>query len=137
MAKLEILVADEPVPAFARIVSRKTIERESEDTVEKLYKLLPRQMFATKIQAKALGRIISSRTLPSTQLSSSTSLPPTSSDSSTSVSTCVSVRHSERKRKRSDGYVIARVMDHRTNPATNVCDQPFLFFQRYNLGLRI
>ena len=64
VAKLEILVADEPVPAFARIVSRKTIEREAEDTVEKLYKILPRQMFFTKIQGKALGRIISSRSLP-------------------------------------------------------------------------
>ena len=29
----------------------------------KLYEILPRQMFATKVQAKALGRIISSKTL--------------------------------------------------------------------------
>lgn len=63
VAKLEILVAEEPVPAFARIVSRKTIDREAEDTVEKLYKILPQQMFATKIQGKALGRIVSSRTI--------------------------------------------------------------------------
>jgi GTP-binding protein LepA len=64
IAKLEILVAEEPVPAFARIVSRKTVEREAEDTVEKLYKILPQQMFATKVQGKALGRIVSSRTIP-------------------------------------------------------------------------
>lgn len=64
IAKLEILVAEESVPAFARIVSRKTVEREAEDTVEKLYKILPQQMFATKVQGKALGRIVSSRTIP-------------------------------------------------------------------------
>lgn len=64
VAKLEVLVAEEPVPAFARIVSRKTVERDAEDAVEKLHKILPQQMFATKIQGKALGRIISSRTIP-------------------------------------------------------------------------
>jgi GTP-binding protein LepA len=32
--------------------------------VERLYNLLPQQMFATKVQARALGRIISSRTIP-------------------------------------------------------------------------
>jgi GTP-binding protein LepA len=31
--------------------------------VEKLFDILPRQLFAVKIQAQALGRIISSRTL--------------------------------------------------------------------------
>lgn len=64
VSKIEVLVADEPVPAFARIVSRATVERESKEIVEKLYKLLPQQMFATKVQTKALGRIIASRTIP-------------------------------------------------------------------------
>ena len=64
VVKLEVLVAEEVVSAFTRIVSRATVERESEDVVERLYKVLPRQMFATKIQARALGRIVSSRTLP-------------------------------------------------------------------------
>ncbi|KKP85491.1 MAG: GTP-binding protein lepA, partial [Parcubacteria group bacterium GW2011_GWD2_35_7] len=36
---------------------------EAEKTVEKLYGILPRQMFVTKIQGKALGRIIASRTI--------------------------------------------------------------------------
>ncbi|MFA6898519.1 MAG: translation elongation factor 4 [Candidatus Paceibacterota bacterium] len=63
VVRLEILVADEPVPAFSRIVSRKRVELESEEAVEKLYKILPRQMFTTKIQGQALGRIISSRTI--------------------------------------------------------------------------
>jgi len=67
VVKLEILVADESVAAFTRVTSRRTVEQEAERTVEKLYKVLPRQMFATKIQGKALGRIISSRTLSALQ----------------------------------------------------------------------
>ena len=63
VAKMEILIAEEPVPAFARIISRRRLQEEADATVEKLYKILPRQMFTTKIQAKALGRIIASRTL--------------------------------------------------------------------------
>ncbi len=63
VVKLDILVADEIVPAFSRIVSRKRVEEEAEAAVEKLYTILPRQMFTTKIQGKALGRILSSRTL--------------------------------------------------------------------------
>ncbi|KKT74966.1 MAG: Elongation factor 4 [Parcubacteria group bacterium GW2011_GWB1_44_7] len=63
VAKLEILVAEESVPAFARIVSRARLQEEAEAAVEKLYKILPRQLFTAKIQAKALGRIIASRTL--------------------------------------------------------------------------
>ncbi|MFT5179592.1 MAG: GTP-binding protein LepA [Candidatus Paceibacteria bacterium] len=63
VCKLEVLVADEEVIAFSRIVARHRVREESERTVEKLYKVLPRQMFATKIQAKALGRIVSSKTL--------------------------------------------------------------------------
>ncbi|MFO0718759.1 MAG: translation elongation factor 4 [Candidatus Paceibacterota bacterium] len=63
VVKLEILVAEEPVPAFTRVTSRRTVEKEAEDAVEKLFAVLPRQMFVTKIQGKALGRIISSRTL--------------------------------------------------------------------------
>ncbi len=60
---MDILVAEEIVPAFARIVARKRVETEAINAVEKLHQILPKQLFATKIQAKALGRIISSRTL--------------------------------------------------------------------------
>jgi len=63
VTRLDILVADEAVPAFAKVISRRQVETESEIAVEKLSKALPRQMFTLKIQAKALGRIISSRTL--------------------------------------------------------------------------
>ncbi|MBX4195361.1 translation elongation factor 4 [Candidatus Parcubacteria bacterium] len=63
VTRLDILVADEPVPAFAKVISRRQVESEAEMAVDKLSKLLPRQMFTLKIQGKALGRIISSRTL--------------------------------------------------------------------------
>jgi GTP-binding protein LepA len=63
VARLDILVAEEPVVAFTRVVSRKRIQEEAEDAVEKLYGILPRQLFVVKIQSQALGRIISSRTL--------------------------------------------------------------------------
>jgi len=63
VTRLDILVADEIVPAFSRVVSKKRAEEEAEKAVEKLEGLLPRQMFTLKIQGKALGRIISSRTL--------------------------------------------------------------------------
>jgi GTP-binding protein LepA len=63
VAKLEILVAEEEVPAFSRIVSKNRIQEEADQSVEKLYNILPRQMFVTKIQGKAMGRVISSKTL--------------------------------------------------------------------------
>ncbi len=63
VARLDLLVADEVVPAFSRVVSKKRIEEEAEESVEKLHKILPRQMFSLKIQGQALGRIISSRSI--------------------------------------------------------------------------
>ena len=63
VTRLDLLVADEVVPAFSRVVSKKRAEVEAEEAVEKLAELLPRQMFTLKIQGRALGRIISSRTL--------------------------------------------------------------------------
>ncbi len=63
VTRLDLIVADEPVPAFSRVVSKKRVEEEAEKAVEKLHGILPKQMFVTKIQGKALGRIISSRTI--------------------------------------------------------------------------
>ncbi len=60
---MEILINDEVIPAFSRVVSKRLLEAECEKAVEKLYTTMPRQMIITKIQAKGLGRIISSRTL--------------------------------------------------------------------------
>ena len=63
VARLDILIAEEIVPAFSKVVSRRRIEKEAEDMVEKLHGILPRQLFTVKIQGQGLGRIISSRTL--------------------------------------------------------------------------
>jgi GTP-binding protein LepA len=63
VVRLDILVAEEEVPAFARVVSRRRVQEEGERMVEKLHGILPRQLQVTKIQAQALGRILSSRTL--------------------------------------------------------------------------
>ncbi|MBI1974954.1 MAG: elongation factor 4, partial [Parcubacteria group bacterium] len=67
VAKLELIVADEIIPAFSRIVSRRRVDSEAEKAVEKLQSILPRQLFAAKIQARSLGRIISSRTVRAMQ----------------------------------------------------------------------
>ena len=61
VVRLDVLVAEEVVPAFSRIVSERRIQIEAETMVERLEKLLPRQMFELKIQARTGGRIIASR----------------------------------------------------------------------------
>ncbi|HRH55660.1 MAG TPA: translation elongation factor 4 [Candidatus Paceibacterota bacterium] len=63
VVKLEIHVAEEPVAAFARVVSRRRVQEEGERMVEKLSQILPRQMFVLKIQAHALGRILASKSI--------------------------------------------------------------------------
>ncbi len=63
VTRMDILVAEEPVEAFTRVIAFRRIDEEANKAVERLYEVLPRQMFVTKIQAKADGRIIASRTL--------------------------------------------------------------------------
>lgn len=63
VVRMDVIVADEPVIAFARVVSRRRAEKEAELMVEKLHSIMPRELFTYKIQAKALGRIISSRSI--------------------------------------------------------------------------
>jgi GTP-binding protein LepA len=61
VVRLDVLVAEELIPAFSRIVSERRLMTEAESLVEKLEHLLPKQLFELKIQAKAHGRIIASR----------------------------------------------------------------------------
>jgi len=63
VCRLDILVAEELVPAFTRVISRRRVNEEAEDIVEQLHEIMPRQQFVSKIQAVALGRIISSKTI--------------------------------------------------------------------------
>ena len=41
MSRLDILVAEERVPAFSRVVADWRANEEAEEVVEKLYKILP------------------------------------------------------------------------------------------------
>lgn len=63
VTKMEVLVMDEPVSAFTRIIAKNRIDEEAKATVEKLHGILPRQMVTTKIQAKINGKIVASKTL--------------------------------------------------------------------------
>ncbi len=61
--KLEIVVANDVVPALTRIVPKKDLDHEARTSVEKLKKLLPREQFTQAIQAKSGGRIIARETI--------------------------------------------------------------------------
>src|SRR3989338_6371888 len=63
LVRLDVLIAEEPEPAFSKIITRNRAQKEAEETVEKLYKMLPRALFALKIQAAVSGRILASRAL--------------------------------------------------------------------------
>ena len=63
VVRLDVLVAEEQVAAFARVVARRRVQEEAEKMVEKLHGLLPKQLFVTKIQGVAQGRILASRSL--------------------------------------------------------------------------
>jgi len=58
LVRLDILVAQEPVEAFARIIPRHKAAGEGRVIVEKLKELLPPQMFAVAIQAAVGGKIV-------------------------------------------------------------------------------
>ena len=61
VTKLEIMVAEEIVPAFSRVVGLMRADTEAKQIVEKLYEALPRQQFIMKIQAKVMGKIIATK----------------------------------------------------------------------------
>jgi GTP-binding protein LepA len=61
--RMDIVMGDELMHAFTRIISRRRMQQEAESFVDKLEAIMPRQQVVMKIQAKALGRIVASRTL--------------------------------------------------------------------------
>lgn len=63
VVRLDVLVAEELITAFSRVVGERRAEFDARATVDKLYENLPRQQYVTKIQAKVRGKIIASRTL--------------------------------------------------------------------------
>ncbi len=63
VVRMDILVANEIMPAFSRVISRRRVDEEARQQVDTLKDIIPRQQFAFKIQAKALGRIVSSESV--------------------------------------------------------------------------
>jgi GTP-binding protein LepA len=63
VGRLDILVGGEIVPAFSRVIRRKEAQTEAMMLVKKLKDLLPRQLFAVRIQARFANRIIASENL--------------------------------------------------------------------------
>lgn len=63
VVRLDVLVAEELITAFSRVVGERRAEIDARATVDKLYDNLPRQQYVTKIQAKVKGKIIASRSL--------------------------------------------------------------------------
>ena len=61
VTKLEVMVAEELVPAFSRVVGLLRAEIEAKAITERLYDSLPRQQFVMKIQAKVMGKIIATK----------------------------------------------------------------------------
>ena len=58
LVRLDILVAQDPVEAFARIIPRHKAANEGRVIVEKLKEILPPQMFAVALQAAVGGKIV-------------------------------------------------------------------------------
>jgi GTP-binding protein LepA len=58
LVKMEILVNDEPVDAFATIVHRDKAEGRGRELCERLAKIIPPQMFTIAVQAAIGGKII-------------------------------------------------------------------------------
>ena len=64
VVKMDILLADQEIPEFARIMPKAKLEREARAFVARLKEVLPRENFAVAIQAKAGGRIVARENLP-------------------------------------------------------------------------
>ncbi|MDD3190448.1 MAG: translation elongation factor 4 [Candidatus Pacebacteria bacterium] len=63
LIKLDILIADEKVEAFSRIVPREEAHTEGKKIVEKLKEAIPRQNFAIALQAAISGKIVARETI--------------------------------------------------------------------------
>jgi len=63
VVRLDILVSEEVVPAFSRVVGERRAEFDGRAIVDKLYETMPRQQFVLKLQAKVRGKIIASRSV--------------------------------------------------------------------------
>lgn len=63
VVRLDIIVANEPVEAFSRMVPKSRAFSEGKETVEKLKTVIPRHNFAVAIQAAVGGKVIARETI--------------------------------------------------------------------------
>jgi GTP-binding protein LepA len=63
VVRLDVLVAEQLITAFSRVIGERRADFDARAAVDRLYEILPRQQYVTKIQAKVRGKIIASRTL--------------------------------------------------------------------------
>ncbi len=63
VTRLDVLVAEEVIPAFSRVVGIARAEEEAKAVTERLFRNMPRQQFATKIQAKVMGKLTATKKL--------------------------------------------------------------------------
>lgn len=61
VARLDVLISEEVVPAFSRVVGMGRADIEAKAIVEKLSVTLPRQQFVIKIQAQVMGKVIATK----------------------------------------------------------------------------
>lgn len=64
VVRLDILVAEEKVPAFSEIVPAERVYVIGRARVQKLKELLPRELFAVALQAVVEGRVLARETIP-------------------------------------------------------------------------
>ena len=64
MVKLDVLVASEPVDALSMIVHKDSAYDRGKTLIERLRKLIPRQMFEVPLQAAIGAKIVSRETIP-------------------------------------------------------------------------
>ncbi len=64
LVKLDILIAGQPVDALSMIVDRQRAALHGRRLVEKLRKIIPRQLFEVPLQAAIGGKIIARETIP-------------------------------------------------------------------------
>ncbi|MFC1756610.1 translation elongation factor 4 [Patescibacteria group bacterium] len=61
LTRLEVLLNEEVIPAFSKMIAKKDMQRDAKNLAEKLKRFLPRALFVIKIQVKANGRIIAAQ----------------------------------------------------------------------------